>query len=138
MKANGGIRDYAIEQMNRLLTALASQVQRTAQKPGPDEIHDLRVSIRRFSQGLQLFSEVFPKQQVKKIRGMLKNLMRMSSAIRDRDITLQFLKEAGHEPHQPRLEKERVTQQRQFSQTLRRWSASNFADRWRGGLELDT
>ena len=42
------MHDYAIEQMNRLLTTLAFQVHRAAKKPGPDEIHDLRVSIRRF------------------------------------------------------------------------------------------
>ena len=52
MNNNISLHDYAVEQMNRLLTALAFQVHRAAKKPGPDEIHDLRVSVRRFSQGL--------------------------------------------------------------------------------------
>ena len=89
------MHDYAIEQMNRLLTTLAFQVHRAAKKPGPDEIHDLRVSIRRFSQGLQLFADFFPKWEVKKIRRMLKRYDAAHFPIRDRDITLEFLAEAS-------------------------------------------
>ena len=136
MTSKGSIHDYAIEQMNGLLTTLAFQVHRAARKPGPDEIHDLRVSIRRFSQGLQLFSGFFPKWEVKKIRRMLKRMMQITSSIRDRDITLEFLKEAEHTAHQPRLEKERSTYQRQFAEMLRRWSARDFSAKWRNGLSL--
>jgi CHAD domain-containing protein len=134
--SKASVHDYAIEQMNRLLTTLAYQVHRAAKKPGPDEIHDLRVSVRRFSQGLQLFADFFPKWEVKKIRRMLKRVMRVTSAIRDRDITLDFLAEAGHTAHRPRLEKERVAYQRQFSEMLRRWTAQDFSAKWRNGLSL--
>jgi len=135
------MHDYAIEQMNRLLTTLAFQVHRAAKKPGPDEIHDLRVSIRRFSQGLQLFSDFFPKWEIKKIRRMLKRMMRLTSSIRDRDITLEFLAESEHASsnqsgHQPRLAKERSTCQRQFAEMVRRWSAHDFSAKWRNGLSL--
>ncbi len=136
MTSKASIHDFAIEQMNRLLTTLAYQVHRAAKKPGPDEIHDLRVSVRRFSQGLQLFADFFPKWEVKKIRRMLKRVMRLTSAIRDRDITLDFLAESGNTAHRPRLEKERVTYQRQFSEMLRRWSAQDFSSKWRNGLSL--
>ncbi len=136
MTSKASVHDYAIEQMNRLLTTLAYQVHRAAKKPGPDEIHDLRVSVRRFSQGLQLFADFFPKWEVKKIRRMLKRVMRVTSAIRDRDITLDFLSESGHTAHRPRLEKERVAYQRQFSEMLRRWTAQDFSAKWRNGLSL--
>jgi CHAD domain-containing protein len=105
-------------------------------KPGPDEIHDLRVSVRRFSQGLELFEDFFPKWEVKKIRRMLKRVMSVTSDIRDRDITLDFLKEAGHAAHQSRVQKERLTYQRQFSEMLRRWTARDFSTKWRNGLSL--
>jgi CHAD domain-containing protein len=134
--AKTSIHDYAVEQMNRLLTTLAFQVHRAATKPGPDEIHDLRVSVRRFSQGLELFEDFFPKWEVKKIRRMLKRVMSVTSDIRDRDITLDFLKEAGHAAHQSRVQKERLTYQRQFSEMLRRWSAQDFSAKWRNGLSL--
>ena len=122
--------------MNRLLTTLAFQVHRAANKPGPDEIHDLRVSIRRFSQGLELFSDFFPKSEVKKIRRMLKRMMRLTSSIRDRDITLEFLPESHRAVYHPRLSRERSTYQRQFSEMVRRWSAQDFSAKWRNGLSL--
>jgi CHAD domain-containing protein len=139
--AQASMHDYAIDQMNRLLTTLAFQVHRAAKKPGPDEIHDLRVSIRRFSRGLQLFSDFFPKWEVKKIERMLKGMMRLTSSIRDRDITLEFLtgQQAGAAPqskHRPRLAKERSAYQRQFAEMVRRWSARDFSAKWRNGLSL--
>ncbi|HTW64679.1 MAG TPA: CHAD domain-containing protein [Bryobacteraceae bacterium] len=130
------IQDFAAAQMSGLLTTLADRIHRAAKKPGPVEIHDLRVSIRRFSQGLQLFDEFYPKDQVKQIRVMLKGLMRLTSAIRDRDITLEYLAAAGHAAHQPRLEKERLSYQRQFARMLQRWSAQGFQNQWRSGLSL--
>jgi CHAD domain-containing protein len=122
--------------MNGLLTTLAFQVHRAARKPGPDEIHDLRVSIRRFTQGLELFAGFFSKGEVKKIRKVLKRMMQITSSIRDRDITLEFLAASQHTTHRPRLEKERATYQRQFAETLRRWSAQDFSAKWRNGLSL--
>jgi CHAD domain-containing protein len=136
MTSKTSIHDYAIDQMNRLLTTLAYQVHRAAKKPGPDEIHDLRVSVRRFSQGLELFADFFPKWEVKKVRRMLKRAMHVTSAIRDRDITLDFLKEGEHAAHLSRVEKERLAYQRQFSELLRRWSARDFSTKWRNGLSL--
>jgi CHAD domain-containing protein len=135
------MHDYAIEHMNRLLTTLAFQVHRAAKKPGPEEIHDLRVSIRRFSQGLELFSDFFPKWEVKKIRTMLKRMMQLTSSIRDRDITLEFLTasqhtSSQHSTHRPRLARERGAYQRQFSEMVRRWSEHDFSAKWRNGLSL--
>ena len=99
------------------------------------------MSIRRFSQGLQLFADFFPKWEIKKIRRMLKRMMRLTSSIRDRDIALEFLaeKEPGaSEPsaHRPRLAKERSAYQRQFAEMVRRWSAHDFSAKWRNGLSL--
>ncbi len=136
MTSNISLQDYSIEQMNRLLTTLAFQVHRAAKKPGPEEIHDLRVSIRRFSQGLELFSDFFPKWEVKKISRMLKRMMQLTSSIRDHDITLEFIAESQHAAHQPRLSKERGAYQRQFAQMVRRWSARDFSAKWRNGLSL--
>jgi CHAD domain-containing protein len=130
------MHDYAVEQMNRLLTALAFQVHRAARKPGPDEIHDLRVTIRRFSQALDLFSAFFPKPEGKKIRRMLKRMMRLTSSIRDRDIALEFLTQAQHAAQRSRLSRERSGYQRQFAEMVRRWSARDFSAKWRNGLSL--
>jgi CHAD domain-containing protein len=136
MTAPAPIRDYAIEQMNHLLTRLAFQVHRAAKKPGADEIHDLRVSIRRFSQGLCVFNDFFPAWEVKKVRKRLKRMMHLTSEIRDRDITLEFLAEVKNSTHRKQFERERLTHQRDFSEMVRRWSARDFSAKWRNGLSL--
>jgi CHAD domain-containing protein len=138
MKTGDTMHDYVLEQMNRLLTTLAFQIHRAAKKPGADEIHDLRVSIRRFSQGLLLFTEFFPKWEVKKIKRMLKRMMQLTSEIRNRDIALEFLADLNASAHQRRLERERLQYQRRFEQMVRRWSARDFSAKWRNRLSLRT
>lgn len=130
------MQEYAMEQMSHLLSKVAFQIHRTAKTPGPDEIHDLRVSIRRFSQGLQLFSQFCPKEEVKKIKKMLKRMMQLTSAIRNRDITLEFLAKHPNGNHTDRLKQQRSSLQRQFSKMARRWDSRDFSDRWRSGLSL--
>lgn len=136
MKSATGIHDYAVEQMNRLLTRLAFQVHRAARKPGSTEIHDLRVSIRRFTQGLLLFTDMFPKWEVKKIKRMLKRMMRLTSEIRNRDIALEYLDALSATAHRTRLKNERTQCQRRFAELVRRWSARDFSAKWRNGLSL--
>jgi len=136
MRGSVPVRDYAFEQMNRLLTTLAFRVHQAAKNHGADEIHDLRVSIRRFSQGLRVFGDFFPKQEVKKIKKLLKRMMRLTSEIRNRDITLEYLAEMKHTTHQQRLVQEREDLTRDFAQMIVRWSARDFSAKWRSGLAL--
>jgi len=136
MTAATSIRDYAIDQVNHLLTRLAFQVHRAAKEPGPDEIHDLRVGIRRFSQGLSVFRDFFPPWEVKKVKKRLKRMMKITSQIRDRDITIEFLAEVKHTTHRQRFERERAAYEREFSEMVRRWSARDFSAKWRIGLSL--
>jgi len=132
------IRDYAVEQLNRLLTRLAFQLHRAAQTPGPGEIHDVRVSIRRFSQGLLIFADLLPEPQVKKIRKRLKAMMQLTSEIRNRDIAAEFVIQAKHTSHVARLRKERTGFQRQFIDLVRRWNARDFSAKWRNRLLLES
>jgi CHAD domain-containing protein len=136
MTASTPIRDYALDQLNHLLTRLAFQVHRAAKQPGPDEIHDLRVGIRRFSQGLAVFDDFFPAWEVKKVNRRLKRMMKLTSQIRDRDVALEFLAEVKHTTHRKRFERERAAYEREFSEMVRRWSARDFSAKWRTGLSL--
>jgi CHAD domain-containing protein len=133
---NTPIRDYAMEQMNHLLTNLAFQVHRAGKLPGPDEIHDVRVSIRRFSQGLMLYAGFFPKWEVKKVRRRLTRMMNLTSEIRNRDIALEFLADHKQIKHRKRLVKERLTFQAQFAQMVTRWTGRDFSAKWRNSLSL--
>ncbi len=138
MKGAVPIRDYAVEQMNHLLTTLAFQVHRAAKKPGPKEIHDLRVSIRRFAQGLLLFGDFFPDWELKKIKRTLKRMMELTSEIRNRDIAIEFLAHWKEPAPRRRLQKERMSYQRQFAEMVRRWSARDFSAKWRERLSLSS
>lgn len=136
MNGASGIQEYAAEQLTGLLAILAARVRDAAQHPGAREIHDVRVSIRRFTQGLLLFADFFPEGHVKKIRRMLKRMMRLTSEVRNRDITLEYLQKIKHTEHRRRLEKERSDYQQKFSGMVRRWNSRDFSARWRTGLSL--
>jgi CHAD domain-containing protein len=136
VSAAPSVRDFALEQMNHLLTRLTFEIHRAAKKAGPEEIHDVRVSIRRFSQGLLLFNDLFPPWEVKKIKRRLKRMMRLTSEIRDRDITLAYLASVKETRHRPRLVKQRLALQKEFTQMVTRWNAREFSAHWRTGLSL--
>src|SRR5258708_8362318 len=71
------IREYAMEQMNHLLTNLAFQVHRAGKTPGPHEIHDVRVSSRLFAHGLIFSARFFPKSASKNPRNPLQHTMNL-------------------------------------------------------------
>jgi CHAD domain-containing protein len=131
-----GIRDFALDQMNHLLMRLTFEIHRAAKTPGPGEIHDVRVNIRRFSQGLLLFNDLFPRWEVKKIKRRLKRMMRLTSEMRNRDITLEYLASVKVTRHRPRLVKQRLALQKEFTQMVTRWNAREFSANWRTGLVL--
>jgi CHAD domain-containing protein len=122
--------------MNHLLTNLAFQVHRAGKLPGPDEIHDVRVCIRRFSQGLILYGGFFPRWEVKRVRKRLDRMMNLTSEIRNRDIALEFLDSQKEVKHRKHLVKERLSFQRQFGEMVMRWTRRDFSAKWRNGLSL--
>lgn len=64
-------------------------------RAGPDEVHDVRVSIRRLDQGLRLFGEWVPEKVCGRIRGCIKPILRAAGAVRDCDISRQLAGELG-------------------------------------------
>ena len=136
MSERAKIHDYAAEQMNHLLTSLAFQIHRAAKLPGPDEIHDVRVAIRRFTQGLELFADFYPKRTVKKIERWLTRMIKLTNHIRDRDIGLEYLVKLRKNQLRRRLVRERLDYQREFGRTVARWTSRDFSAKWRVGLSL--
>jgi len=136
MSGRAKIQDYAAEQMNHLLTSLVFQMHRAAKLPGPDEIHDVRVAIRRFSQGLELFADFYPHRTVKKIERRLKRMIKLTNHIRDRDIGLEYLARLRKNLLRRRLVRERLEYQREFARAVARWTSRDFSAKWREGLSL--
>src|ERR1051326_4630890 len=89
------MREFALLQTAVLLRRLAFEVNRTAKNGDHTAVHDLRVAIRRFSRSLQVFGQFYRDGPRKKIRGQLADLMDAAAGVRDRDIALELLAEAG-------------------------------------------
>jgi CHAD domain-containing protein len=133
------MRDYARLQTAILLRRLAYQLNRAARNGDAESIHDLRVAIRRLSRCLRVFSPFFPDGSWKKVRHRLAELMEAAGKVRDRDIALQLLAEAGIPARAAvatRLAGERRKVSHELLLEIRRWKGRNFSRKWRSRLEL--
>ena len=133
------IRAYAQQQARTLLRRLAYQVNQTIRLGDADSVHDLRVAIRRFAQCLRTFAQCFPKGEPKKIRQKLKIAMHTASEVRDYDITLDLLRDAGISNESKvagTIDKQRKQARRELMIVLRRWTREAFSRKWRAKLEL--
>jgi CHAD domain-containing protein len=133
------MREYAVLQTAVLLRRLAFQVNRTARNGEAEAIHDLRVAIRRFSRALRAFAQFFPGGAGKKVRRQLAHLMDAAGGVRDRDIALELLAEAGIPPRSAivtRLGTERGHASHELLRELRHWRTRSFSRKWRSQLEL--
>jgi hypothetical protein len=63
-------------------------------------------------------------------------MLKLTSQIRDRDITLEFLARLKQTRHRARLQKKRLAFEKEFSQMVRHWNARDFSAKWRNGLSL--
>ncbi len=121
------------------LKKLDREVRQVAQKPtDADAIHDLRVSIRRLRQELNVFEEWFKPGPVKRIRGNLKKLMERCAAVRNCDIALEVLQAAGC--LSPKLvaglEKESQHTRKELARTLAGWRRRDRVRKWREHLRI--
>jgi CHAD domain-containing protein len=134
------MREYVRLQTAMLLRRLAFQVSRIARSgKDADAVHDLRVAIRRLSRCLRVFADFYPGHAWKKIRRDLDGLMRSAGRVRDRDIALALIAEAGAPRRGAltvRLEAERKQAARGLQLETRRWKRSSFSRKWRSGLDL--
>ena len=89
------MRRYAAATVETLIRRLAFQINRTGRRGDPESVHDLRVAIRRLSQGLDVFGTLFPKGAAGKVDRKIDRLRRLAGAVRDLDITIEYC--AAHE-----------------------------------------
>jgi CHAD domain-containing protein len=130
---------YAREQASTLLRRLAFRMNRAAKVRDADSIHDLRVAIRRFEQCLQIFHQFLSGGHKKKIRRRLRKIMELSGEIRNRDIALDLLKQAGlpaRSPLSARLARERRKVQSDLLESFDRWGERDLFRKWGSRLGL--
>ena len=122
---------YARERASTLLRRLAYRMNRAAKLRDADSIHDLRVSIRRFEQCLNIFHQFFPGHR--KIHRRLHKIMQLSGEVRNRDIALDLLKQAGQPARSvlaDRLRRERKEFQADLMAAFDRWGERDVFRKW--------
>lgn len=130
------MRHYGLERVAALLDRLAAEVEGTLKARDADAVHDLRVTIRRFGQSLRVFSPFLPKRAVKAVRKQLRHIMMLAGEVRNRDITMDLLKEAQLPAAAGTLQRDRDLAVRILATELTRWTLENEGIRWRAALEL--
>ncbi len=133
------LKAFAARQLASRLERAESQWNRCAESAGADEIHDLRVSLRRFDETLWLFRRLFPKRERRQVRSELKNALGFAGATRDVDIALESF-EAASIVVSPRLrlhlESARAMAEAALVATLAVGRRTGVIERWRRALAL--
>ena len=133
------MRQYVQEQTAARLGRFAYQVGRSSQLLEAEAIHDLRVSIRRFSQCLRAFRQFFPRGKRKKIRRYLRSLMGLAGAVRNQDIAMELVARAGipaGSTLMQGLRRRRGQAQQALLAALKQWTRADLSRKWRAKLEL--
>jgi CHAD domain-containing protein len=134
------MQEYARSQTAALLRRLAFEVNRAAKSCDEEAVHDLRVAVRRLSRCQQVFSQFYPDGSAKKIRLRMKALMQPAGAVRDLDIAMDLVADAGidRKAHLSyRMAVARRQAKRDLEREVRRWKGSSFFKKWRSALGLN-
>lgn len=130
--------EFASERLSQLLNRLIFQINATLARRDPEAVHDLRVAIRRFSQGLAVCKPYFAARKPKKIRRYLKDTLALAGAVRDCDIALQLLAKiqaTGVPELQQKVQERRKTAAAALTERLRHWKARGLSAKWRSALD---
>jgi CHAD domain-containing protein len=133
------MKKYAQTQIAALIGKFAWEARRAAQQADAEAVHDLRVAIRRLSRGLRVFAQFFPGSSWKQIRRELSEFMDYAAEVRDRDIAVELLEEAGVAQRAlvlARLRKERAASAQALTESLAKWRERKAARQWKEALEL--
>jgi CHAD domain-containing protein len=134
------IQEHVRTQTAALLRRLAFEVNRAAKSCDEGSVHDLRVAIRRLSRCLKVFSQFYPDQSAKKLRRRLKTLMDAAGTLRDLDIALDLVAEAGIDRTKGNLSYRMAEARRiakgNLEREVRIWKESGFSKKWRSNLGL--
>jgi CHAD domain-containing protein len=138
MVASPETRKFAGEHAQKLLGRLAFEINRVTKSRDPESVHDLRVSLRRFGQTLELLRDVFSGKKMHKIGLRVKKIMRAADELRDFDTTLRLLAKAhrsGSSTLRSKLQARRKESERLLAALLKRWTERKSSVKWRTALQ---
>jgi CHAD domain-containing protein len=132
---------YATEEADNLLGKLNTRISQTIQSPSADEIHDLRVAVRRFKRVLVVLKPCFAREESRKLRRALKRIMENAGKVRDQDIAMHLLAKFSVSPPDallPETQQWRDDAAQELARTLRDWVRRNVPADWRKAQEAGT
>ncbi len=135
------LAEFAEAQAAERLETLADNLRHaTKHSDQGDRIHDLRVSIRRFTQALRVFKDRWDRGHYRKMRRKLRKLMDRCAAVRNCDIAVEVLDAAGVPAwrgiSRTYLRKRRSQTETDLSEQLEGWKAPGALRPWRGWLRV--
>jgi CHAD domain-containing protein len=89
VETRSGIRDFAARVMAQLSTELEKRFRDFVGKGAPEDVHDLRVVIRRSLAALEAFDEYLDRKETRRASKELRRLTRSFGRLRDADIMLE-------------------------------------------------
>ena len=87
---------FAVRAANRRIRSLKAQLARTRRSQDPEQVHDLRVNIRRLRACLGAFPTVFPRARTRALRKRLRRLFQLAGRVRDADIAMELDADAAN------------------------------------------
>jgi CHAD domain-containing protein len=95
-------REFARRETLARLERVLAEIERISASAGEEEVHDLRVSIRRFSQAVRIFEPLLPKR-ARKIVKQVRSLLQAAGLVRDLDVGMERLGKLGVAAEEPML-----------------------------------
>ena len=133
------MREHARQQTAFLLDRLSARLNDAAKELDAGAIHDVRVAIRRLNRCLRVFAPFYPNRSWKKLRRRLSALMAAAGAVRDCDIALELVDQAGVSQRAAVvtcLKAERRKNGHVLHTEIHRWKDRKLLHRWKGRLEV--
>ena len=107
-------------------------------KADVDSVHDLRTSIRRLSECLRAFEELYPRGEAGRLRRRLRKLMQLAAEVRNRDIAAELFVKAGVAPEDALFERLRLEKhewQSALTDRIITWTERERAKQWHSMLK---
>ncbi len=132
------LETYAAKVLGERLDELVHDLERAAQSPDEERVHDLRVAVRRLNSALVVFKELTPKKASTSIRKTLSRLRHFAGPVRDRDICTALAEGGlGAEAAQvERLRRDRAGAAEKLRKRARKLLRKNPGSAWRRALRL--
>jgi triphosphatase len=134
------LAEFATEQAEQRLKTLLANLHNAAEHPGEaGGIHDLRVSIRRFTRALRLFRDLWDPRHYRKMRRQLRKLMDLCGAARNCDVAMEILESAAvpaSSDLKTYLRKRRSHAERNLAEQLARSKSRATMRPWPGWLRV--